>query len=232
VSVNRKNKAIVSAKLPVRIHGSANELPRLTDHSGALVSRMLILRTSKVFRGTPDDDPGLNKRILNNELGIVLRWAVEGLALLNAADGRFTLSKDADKLAEEMADESSNVRQFVHQCCTIGTEDDYVDLADLFHVFGAWAGMVKSGERMSQTAFAKALNTMHEGPIKTGQKRRPGGECGKWLVVYGITRAETKVRQRDARIGSEITETVSTDDEGGGAIDGNYPPVPRVRRVV
>mgnify|MGYP000461565524 CR=1 FL=1 len=209
VSIDRKHKGVVTTRLGVRFHGSANELPRLGDHSGALVDRLLVLETQHSFRGTASEDPGLKDRIITNELGQVLRWAVEGLALLNAADGTFTRSKAAAQLVEETLEEFSNVRQFVEQCCEIGSGDDFVDLSDLFRVWGKWAAENRTGERMSKNAFAKALKTMNRSPIKPGQKKMPKGGPGKWLVVHGIKHAQTTFTNRSH--GLELRDTISTD---------------------
>ncbi|UXA10754.1 hypothetical protein KXD97_22095 [Mycobacterium sp. SMC-8] len=212
VQIDRKYKDVVSVKLPVRLHGSANELPRLSDHSGALGSRLLILETSRVFRGTDDDDPGLKHRIVTEELGAVLRWAVDGLAQLNASGGVFAVSARAEELAEEVADEFSNVRQFVSQCCEIGAEDDYVLLAELFRVWCKWAIENKSGERMSQNAFRKALMAMHHDPIRPGQKKGTGER-----VVRGIMGARCDYVERD-RFGGDQQKTIST---GGLTAEGD-----------
>lgn len=213
VDIPRKYKASVPADLPIRFHGSANDMPRISDHTGALLSRMLILETTQVFRGTDRDDPGLSRHILSMELGQVLRWAIEGLALLNAANGKFTLSARADELRDETADGMSNVRQFVRGCCEIGDENDYVDLGALFKVWGMWAKENKTGERMSQSAFRGALKSLGGDPgtpIRPGQKRKPNDEPGKWLVVYGVKRASTVEVFTDR--GVTMTRTVSTDD--------------------
>jgi hypothetical protein len=62
VSVARKYKAAVSAKLGVRFHASANEIPRWSDNSSALQRRALLLETTRGFRDTEDEDTGLKRR--------------------------------------------------------------------------------------------------------------------------------------------------------------------------
>lgn len=209
VDVPRKYKTSLKERLPLRFHGTANEMPKLSDHAGALVDRLLILETSRAFkRGAEGTDTGLKDRIIANELGIVLRWAVEGLAQLNAAGGRFTLSKDAGELASDAATATSNVRQFVADCCDIGTDDDAVDQDALFRVWGRWAMENKSGERMSKAAFRRALKSLAEGPIKPGQKYKGP------RVVWGIKRAEMSYLDRDRFGNPTVMRTVSTDAPG------------------
>ena len=213
VIVERKYKTAVPARLPVRFLAVANEMPRWSDNSSALEKRALILRTTRAYRGTDDDDPGLKDRIITGELAQVLRWAVEGLALLNAAGGRFTLSVNAAEDADELAELSSAVRTFVNQRCVIGGEDDYVDLQELFTVWRAWAEATNTGKGMSQNKFREALKALYLDPVKPGQKRMPDDKPGKWLVVWGIKEAEVTVTD-PRQFGSTVTRTVSTGKGG------------------
>lgn len=210
VTVERKYKTAVSARLPVRFHGSANEMPRWSDNSAALQRRVLILETTRGFRGTDDDDPGLKQRIITHELGHVLRWAVEGLALLNAAGGRFTRSSRADELDAELAELSSPVRTFVTECCELGTADDFVDLKSLYTVWRAWAEANNTGTGMSQNRFRAALKALYLDPVRPGQKRLPDGKPGKWPVVWGIRRAETTATSKGLN-GVQVLRDVTTD---------------------
>ncbi|MCA4726896.1 DNA primase family protein [Mycolicibacterium fortuitum] len=212
VTIGRKYKAAVSTKLGVRFHGSANELPRWSDNSNALALRALILETSRAFRGTDDEDPGLKRRIITYELGAVLRWAVDGLALLDVAGGAFTVSKRAAELHAELADLSSSVRTFFGECCEIGSEQDYVDLSELFGVWRKWAEQNNTGRGMSQNKFQSAIRSLYIDSVRIGQKKMPDGKAGKWMVVWGLKRAEAKYTDR-AQFGT-VTRTISTDALG------------------
>ncbi|WP_280305069.1 DNA primase family protein [Nocardia neocaledoniensis] len=205
--IERKHKTAVSARLGVRFHGSANEMPRWSDNSAALQRRALILETTRGFRGTEDEDHGLKQRILDNELGSVLRWAVEGLALLNAAGGTFTLSAHAAELAADMDALASPIRTFVEECVALGTSEDFVDLRELFRVWTAWAEENNTGRGMSQNKFKAALKSLYLDPIRPGQKKLPGGKTGKWLVVWGIRSAEVTVIDRGPLGGPRTVRT-------------------------
>lgn len=189
VNIERKNKIDVSAKLGVRFHGSANEMPRWNDNSSALRRRALILETTKGFRGTDAEDPRLKQRILDSELGYVLRWAVEGLALLNAAGGTFTQSAQAAELAAEMDDGNSVARMFLEECCVIGSADDFVLLRELFQVFKNWSEATNSGKGMTQNGLMRAIRGMHHEVVKIGQAK---GETVK--RVRGIKQAQVPGR--------------------------------------
>lgn len=210
VTVERKYKTAVSARLGVRFHGSANEMPRWSDNSSALQRRALVLETSRGFRGTDDDDPGLKRRIVSGELGQVLRWAVEGLALLNASGGRFTRSAHADELDAELSELSSPVRTFVNECCEIGTAEDFVDLKPLYTVWQGWAETNNTGKGMSQNKFRAALKALYLDPVKPGQKKLPDGKPGRWAVVWGVRRAQTTVINKGVN-GVMIQRVVSAD---------------------
>jgi len=208
VDVACKYKVAVKERLPLRFHGTANEMPKLSDHSGALVDRLLLLETSRAFkRGAEGTDAGLKERIIADELGLVLRWAVEGLAQLDAAGGRFTTGKDAAELVSAAADTMSNVRQFVNDCCMTGAAEDSVDMDALFRVWRRWAQENKSGERMSKAAFTRALKSLGVEPIKPGQKYKGP------RVVWGIKRAATNYTHPD-RFGHSMVSTESTDASG------------------
>ena len=212
VTVERKHKTAVDALLGVRFHASANEMPRWNDNTNALARRALLLETTRSFRGTDDEDHGLRDRIIANELPHVLRWAVEGLALLNAAGGLFTLSSRADELHAEMAELSSTVRTFVNECCVLGAADDYVSLAALFRVWRKWAEENNTGTGLSQNKFRAALTALYLDPLKPGQKKMPDGQVGKWAVVWGVKRAECAYTDR-AQFGSGAQRrTISTDE--------------------
>ncbi|MGV1005465.1 MAG: phage/plasmid primase, P4 family [Candidatus Nanopelagicales bacterium] len=210
VIVERKYKPAADAVLGARFHASANEMPRWNDNTNALARRALLMETSIGFRGTDKEDHGLLDRIISGELAQILRWAVEGLALLNESGGVFTASVQADDLRDEMAELSSTVRTFVNECCEIGTEDEFLDLTALFTVFRHWTQENNTGKGMSKTKFNSAIRALYLPPVRPGQKRMPDGEKGKWSVVWGITRAECSYTDRGQH--GPVQRTASTDD--------------------
>ncbi|WKG01395.1 phage/plasmid primase, P4 family [Mycolicibacterium sp. HK-90] len=221
VSVARKYKAAVSAKLGVRFHASANEIPRWSDNSSALQRRALLLETSRGFRDTDTEDTGLKRRILANELGLVLRWAVEGLTLLDSSGGAFTRTQRAEELAQEVNDKAAPVRRFIAECCVVGAaeahthrncECDQVDSARLYVVWKHWAE-TNGHNPGSHVNFRSALKALYLDPIKPGQKFNGP------RVVWGVKGAETAYTDR-GQYGVPITRTVST-AVGGDPMPGN-----------
>ncbi len=69
-TVDRKTIQPVTLKLPARIMLVSNELPRLSDSSGALVGRLLLLRLRRSFFG--EENPRLLEELLPELPGILL----------------------------------------------------------------------------------------------------------------------------------------------------------------
>ena len=85
-AVDRKGlAALPSVALKVRFTIALNELPRLSDSSAAMRSRLLVLPYFNTYEGK--EDFGLVDRLLAEIPGIT-NWALEGLRLLRDA-GRF-----------------------------------------------------------------------------------------------------------------------------------------------
>ncbi len=85
VTIDRKFLGSVTMKLPTRFMFLSNEFPKLTDASGALASRFMILRLTQSFFG--NEDHGLTDRLIS-ELPGILNWAIEGWRRLRER-GRF-----------------------------------------------------------------------------------------------------------------------------------------------
>ena len=81
-------------KLPVKFVVTTNDPLRLPDPSGALASRLMFLRFTKVFRETEREDTELRDK-LKAELPGILLWAIEGWKRLQERR-RFTIP-DASK---------------------------------------------------------------------------------------------------------------------------------------
>ena len=74
-TIDRKFLQQVDTKLNVRFMIISNELPRLADNSGALPSRLIVLRLSESWFGHEDTD--LTEKLLI-ELPGILNWSIRG----------------------------------------------------------------------------------------------------------------------------------------------------------
>ena len=115
-TVDRKFLGSVTMKLPTRFMFLTNELPRLTDASGALAGRFVTLRLTESFYGK--EDTGLTDRLLD-ELPGILNWAIEGWQRLHQR-GHFLIPTSVKDVVQEIEDLSSPVSAFVRDECIVG----------------------------------------------------------------------------------------------------------------
>jgi putative DNA primase/helicase len=139
VSIDRKYMSAVMLKLHCRFMLLTNEIPQLSDASGALASRFLLLHTPQSWYGK--EDTGLTARLLKELPGILL-WAVKGWARLQEI-GRFEQAASGKELLEEMGDQSSPTSMFVRECCVV-EESRSATVAELF---GAWTDWCEANNR-------------------------------------------------------------------------------------
>lgn len=116
LTIDRKHLVSLSMKLPTRFVFLTNEFPRLTDASGALAGRFLILRLTQSFYG--QEDHGLTDRLLG-ELPGILNWAIEGWQRLKERC-RFVMPTSVADAVQEVEDLSSPVTAFVREECLVG----------------------------------------------------------------------------------------------------------------
>lgn len=116
LTVERKHLDSIDARLSTRFVVSTNEIPRLTDVSGALASRWCVLRFVESFEGR--EDIGLASRLLAELPGIFL-WAVEGWKRLTDRQ-RFTKPESSEDLVETMEESGSPIGTFIKDKCEIG----------------------------------------------------------------------------------------------------------------
>jgi putative DNA primase/helicase len=133
VEIERKFLEPLCCKLPTRISIVSNELPRLPDVSGAIVSRMLVLRLTETFLGK--EDTKLTERLLAERPGILL-WAIAGWCRLRAV-GSFRQPDTAFELLGDLKDLSSPISEFVRDCCDEGPEHS-VQRSELFEAYTEW----------------------------------------------------------------------------------------------
>ncbi len=183
VPVDIKYKDEVDAQLPIRFHMSANEFPNIPDNAAAMARRLLLLKTGRSFAGT--EDPAMRQRIIANELGQVLRWAVAGLERLNGNGGKFTVAQCHTEMHARIKELMSPTLVFVHECCTPGDAADFVTQDEVYRCWCLWAA--QNGHKPgSKTKFIERLTGLPDFP---GVRAGKGREVGR--VVYGIAAARS-----------------------------------------
>ena len=133
ITIDRKHTSSVTMKLPTRFMLLTNELPRLSDASGALASRFMMLRLTQSFYG--NEDRTLTDRLIA-ELPGILNWAIQGWRRLRER-GRFVQPASVADAVHDLEDYLSPVGAFVRQRCEVGARHrESVD--DLYAAWRDW----------------------------------------------------------------------------------------------
>lgn len=177
LTVDRKCLEPWTGKLPTRMMIISNELPRLSDSSGALVGRMILLRLTDSFYS--NEDPDLTNKLLAELPGILL-WAVEGWRRLRDRR-RFTQPDSAVELLGEMSNLSSPVLQFIQDCCLIDpTHSESV--ADLYAAWKRWCDSKGWNKPCTEQTFGRDLLAAIPGLARC----RPRDGEDRWRGYRGI----------------------------------------------
>jgi putative DNA primase/helicase len=167
VTIDRKNREHLTVKLPTRFTILTNELPRLTDASAALPSRLLTLQLSRSWYGREDTE--LTEKLLQERAGVFL-WAIEGLKRLRAR-GRFVQPNSGVETSQRLVELSSPVTAFVQDKCELVPEKS-VPKRMLFELWRRWCS--ESGhEPGSMETFGR--NLLAAFPEVQSSRPRDGG---------------------------------------------------------
>jgi putative DNA primase/helicase len=174
ITVDRKFRDAWTGRLPTRFVILTNELPRLTDASGALASRFMVFALTRSFYGR--EDAALTGKLIV-ELPGILKWAIEGQGRLTKR-GHFVQPPSAKQAVEEMADLGSPMGAFLRNRCEIG-QGYAVEVDTLYGAWTAWCseqhrdhpGTVQMFGRDLRAAVP-GLDTTQPRDTKTGDRIR------------------------------------------------------------
>lgn len=178
VSVDRKFLPAVTTKLGTRFVILTNELPRLTDASGAIVSRLVLLQMSQSFYGR--EDRSLTEKLLQESQGILL-WAIEGWRRLHAR-GHFIQPDSSLESLAELNDLASPISAFVRECCVVDAAAS-VAVTELFEAWKMWSAE-QGRDKYAGTvqSFGRELLAAVSGI----RRHRPRGDGTRQRVYEGI----------------------------------------------
>ena len=167
LTVDRKYREPWTGQLPTQFLILTNELPRLIDPSGALISRFILLLFTESFYGR--EDLGLFNRLLG-ELPGILNWSIAGWARLRER-GHYTQPASGRDAVQELEDLASPVKAFVRDRCNVGPSLS-VERGALFTAWAVWceANNYKVG---GAATFGKNLRAAVR-ELKTSQPRGDG----------------------------------------------------------
>jgi len=178
ISVPRKFKENWVGRLPTRFLILTNELPNISDSSGALLGRFIILQLTNSFFGK--EDPLLFDK-LEAELPGILNWSLEGYRSLKDR-GFFKQPKSSEDTLCAMEALSSPIKVFVDDTCVRGPNFE-ISKPRLFEKWqywcdqrGIWPGTDATFNKDLRAAFPE---------LRESKRRGAGG--GRTRVLIGIT---------------------------------------------
>jgi putative DNA primase/helicase len=176
LTIDRKYKEPWTGRLPTRFMILTNELPRLSDSSGALASRFIIFVLTRSFLGR--EDPNLTDELLAEAPGI-FNWALEGLDRLQGR-GRFVAPDSGQEAIQQLEDLSSPVTAFVREECEVGADHE-VPVDDLWNAWKIWCD-TENRHPGTKAVFGRNLNAA----FPMIHKARPREEGGRISLYTGI----------------------------------------------
>lgn len=177
ITVDRKFQAAWTGRLGVRFLIMSNELPRLSDASGALASRFLVLTMTKSFYG--NEDRSLANRLVT-ELPGILNWARAGYIRLRER-GYFQPPDSAREAVEELEALGSPISAFIKESCTVAP-GVRCPADDLFEAWKAWCEANGRREAGTVQSFGRDLRAVVSGLKVT----RPGSGVLRQRHYEGI----------------------------------------------
>lgn len=133
ITIDRKHQEPITTRLLTRFLLLTNEIPELQDASGALASRLVILRLTRSWLGC--EDTRLTARLLAELPGILL-WAIRGWECLHER-GHFSEPPSAAELREQLVRLTSPIHGFLADRCFRGP-DQSVDRRSLYAAYREW----------------------------------------------------------------------------------------------
>ena len=207
LTIDRKYKEPWTGRLPTRFLIMTNELPRLSDASGALASRFVLLVLRKSFYGT--ENPKLTGELLE-EAPAIFNWALEGLDRLTAR-GYFVNPESGADAIRQMEDLSSPISAFIRDRCVAGGRSN----VKVDRLWAAWKTWCEDDNRHPGTkaVFGRDLRAA----VPTLKHARLGTDPSDRVYTYqGIGLYEDYSAEDHGRPGRDGQDEPSDNGSGPG----------------
>lgn len=176
LTIDRKYREAWTGRMQTRFLIMSNELPRLSDSSGALASRFIVLPLTQSFYGK--EDPTLTDKLLTEATGI-LRWSLDGLDRLRSR-GHFTQPKAGAAAVRQLEDLGAPISSFIRELCEVGPTLS-VRKERMYHAWRSWCedrGLPVS----SDPTFARDLLSAQP-EIQVSRPREDGSRVHDFLGI-------------------------------------------------
>ena len=180
LTVDRKYRDAWTGRLETRFVLLSNELPRLTDASGAIASRFIILILKNSFFGR--EDHGLTDRLLLEMPGI-LNWSIAGWERLQKR-GFFVPPASSQAAQQEFEDLGSPVATFLRDRCVIGPKGK-MEVNAMFDAWVAWCRDNNRDHPGTKQVFGRDLRSVLPG-LTISQPRNPSDPTDRRRYYEGI----------------------------------------------
>jgi putative DNA primase/helicase len=182
ITVHRKFRQAWDGKLPTRFMILTNVLPSLSDGSGALAGRFVVLILTVTFFGK--EDPGLTLK-LAAELPGILNWAIDGHKRLTTRR-RFVMPKSSEAAVDDIEMLGAPVRAFIRDCCEVGPKFE-VGVDKLWSKYQVWAEQEGRKEAGTKAWFGRDLNSAVPGlKIERPRVKDSNGEERRVYTYVGL----------------------------------------------
>jgi putative DNA primase/helicase len=183
VFVDIKNQKPWNGRLPMRFMYQGNIMPALPDASGAVLTRILPLRTIACFADNPDRKL---EDVLTQELPGILNWALNAKL---ARRGKFVIPASAASLLSDIDTHSNPVRQFLSECPSLIFGNDEQALGTtLYACYETWRDTNKitayGDARWFGRQLPSAMVDLH--PDVKFERKQHNAEPGRPYYYHGV----------------------------------------------
>lgn len=154
LTIDRKHRESWTGTLKTRFLILSNELPRLSDASGALSSRFILLQMTRSFYG--QEDLGLGARVLA-ELPGILQWSIAGLHRLRKR-GYFVQPASSADAIDELDALTSPIKAFIADRCTIDPKGK-IECGNLYARWRLWCEQEGRERPGTSASFGRDLRS-------------------------------------------------------------------------
>jgi putative DNA primase/helicase len=177
ITIDRKHQPAWTGRLPTRFILLSNELPHITDSSGALAGRFIVIVLQNSFYGR--EDTGLSNRLIT-ELSGILNWALVGYRRIFAR-GHFVQPRSSDEAIEELEALGSPIKAFIRDKCCVGSGHS-VPVELIYEVWKTWSQNNGRRDAGTKQSFGKDLRAAVPG-LRTMYLRQSEGRTREYQGI-------------------------------------------------